>query len=362
MVGTSRATLPQEYYDKTSSQLLVQPEPQYLYAGFYLGAMALSLSTDGMAAPGRPLLASAGADYTNANADRLMLAQSIPNALMAVKVDFNAEPGMTLKVNRPFYDNTTYTLASRMIQSGQSISTQPIGIKEQQNNITLYRFGGPFDQGNTRVAPFSIEAFDSNMGIHSQPSIVANQLTRDFHKFNDVVITTLFDHGTTTVYPEGMTADNDATTAGQFPFTFEQLSRLEQLADQANLPTLPDGFRIIVLTPLQLKQLKDDPQYARSAEFFKEYNILFPEYVKSVGKTHIFKSSTLTIKNNGSSVPIHYGHYIAPGVLMGGMGRPPRVKPSSDDNYGETVKLVWLADLAYELANPDFVFSVRSSA
>jgi len=362
MVGNSRATIPGEYFDRTSNQMLVQPEPQYLYAGFFLGALALSLSPDGMASPGRPLLASTGADYTAANADRLMMAQAIPSQLMAVKADFAAQSGATLRINRPAYENTTYTDVSRMIQDGASISTTPIKIQATQNNITLYKFGGPYDQINTRVAPFSIEAFDANMGVHSQPSIVASQLVRDFHKWIDAVHVAILDKGSVVVYPEGMTADNDATAVGSFPFTLEQLNRAEQVADSANLPTLADGFRLFVATPVQLKQLKDDPQYARSAEYFPEYNILFPNYVKSVGKTHIFKSNTLTIKNNSSTVPIHYGHYVCPGVLMGGMGRKPRVAASTDDNFGETVKVVWIADLAFKIANSDFVLSVRSSA
>lgn len=362
MVGTSRATLPQEYYDKTTDQLLVAPEPQYVYAGFFLGAMALSLSTDGMAAPGRPLLASTGADFTNANADRLMLAQQIPSQLLAVKADFNAAPGATLRINRPSYENTTYTLASRQIADGSSISTTPIKITAQQNNVTLYRFGGPYDQAAGHVAPYAIEAFDSNMGVHSAPSLVRAQIVRDFHKWTDAVVGSLLDLGSVTIYPALMTADNDATAPGMCPFTYEQLVRAEQVADSANIPQFADGFRAFVGTPLQLSQLKLDAQYARASQFFKEYSILFPGYVGSVNKTHIFVSNTLSIKLNASSVGIHYGHYLAPGVLMGGMGRKPEVRASSDDNYGETVKVVWIADLAFKLANNDFVLSVRSSA
>jgi len=47
---------------------------------------------------------------------------------------------------------------------------------------------------------------------------------------------------------------------------------------------------------------------------------------------------------------------------MGGMGRAPRVAPNTNDNYGETVLFIWLADLAFALANNTFSLSVRSSA
>ena len=84
--------------------------------------------------------------------------------------------------------------------------------------------------------------------------------------------------------------------------------------------------------------------------------------MKSVSKTHVFKSTTLNTPTNTSSVAIQYGHYVAPGALLGGMGRRPRCVPSTDDNYGETAKVVWLADLAFGLADNRFVLSVRSAA
>jgi hypothetical protein len=84
--------------------------------------------------------------------------------------------------------------------------------------------------------------------------------------------------------------------------------------------------------------------------------------VKSVSKTHIFKSTTLTTTSNSSSVSINRGHYIAPGALLAGMGRRPHTAPSTDDNYGETAKVVWLADLAFGLADNRFCLSVRSTA
>jgi len=355
-------SLPEEFFDRTSTQLLAAPVPQFLYAQMFLSAMGLSLSVGSLASPGRAPITGVGADYRDFNQDKLNLASALPGEILAVKADFNAAPGATLRINRPKYESTTYTAAARTIALGASISTTPIQIGETQNNITLYRFGGPYDQANSRVAPFPIEAFTANLGVHKVAQMVGNQLSYDFHKFIDAVHVLLLDQAAVTVYPDTMTADNDATVAGMYPFTYEQLNRAEQLADQANLPTFSDGYRCFVGTTLQLKQLKDDRQYQRASEFHKEYSILFPSYVGSVGKTHIFKSTTLTITNNGSSVPIHYGHYIAPGTLMGAMGRPPSVRTSTNDNFGETLYAIWIADLAFKMANNSFVLSVRSSA
>lgn len=362
MPTTSRVSVPQEFTDRTSDALLVQPEPQYLYADFWLGAMAASLNVPSMLGLTGREMPTAGAPYSPVERGRLMLSNPLMKELIAAKVEFQKETGNTIRINRPAYATTTYTQASRLIPTGSTISTTSLAPKSEQTNLTLFRYGGPYDSDNSRVAPLGIEAFDANMAIHKLVDICGNTLKRDCHRFIDAVQVALLDLASTALYPEGMTAVNDATAAGAFPFTYEELNRAEQTADDANLPTLPDGYRVFVGTSTQAKQLKDDPQYQRYAEKHQEYNALFPTYFGSVGKTHCFKATTLTTTANSSSVNIHYGHYIAPGALLGGMGRPLRVATSTDDNFGETAKVIWLGDLAFGLADNRFCISVRSSA
>ncbi len=346
MPSYSRVTVPANFYDVTSDQLLQAPEPQYLYAGLYLGSLAVSLTPpDELGLPGRGVT-GVGANYTAEDADRLMLSNPMFTDVIGAKVDFNAQPGSTMKINRPVYANTTYTESSRRI-NGTSISTTPINVGSQQTSLTLFTYGGPYDSDNSRVAPYGIESFDANLGVFNASRMHGTHLKRDFHRFVDSVNVALLDLASSTVYPEGMSADDDATTAGQFPFTYEQMSRCEQEMDDANLPTFADGFRAIVLSPTQLKQLKDDPQYQRASQVFPAYNILFPGYVGSVGKFHVFRSTTLTSSANSSSVAIHYGHAIAPGALLAGMGRRPAVVPNTQDNYKQTQLVIWVADLAF---------------
>ncbi len=76
---------------------------------------------------------------------------------------------------------------------------------------------------------------------------------------------------------------------------------------------------------------------------------------------HVFKSTTLTTASNSSSVTIYRGHCFGPGVMLGGMGRPARVAPNSNDNYGETALVIWLADLAFGLADNRFVYLASSA-
>lgn len=355
-----RASLPDNFYDTQSAKLLVQPEPQCLFAALFLAAIGASLPIpSGLGLPGR-MAPSSGAPFISFDRDQLKLAESLPTSLFALGVDFNKAPGHTIRINRPAYTDSTYTAASRRIATGATISTEGIGLSSEQTHLTLERYGGPYANGS--IKPYAIESFDANMGVNSIPSMVGTNLARDFHKFLDAVHVTLGSGGTA-LYPEGMSADDDATTAGSYPMTVELLSRTEQLMDEAHLPTFPDGKRLMVLTPYQWKQLKHDPEYEVNASDHPVFNILYASwgYVKTVSKFHIFVSSSLTKVNNNSSVPVHRGMALAPGGFMGGMGRPPRVASPTDDNYGETIKVIWLADLAFGITDSRFFYSVRSA-
>lgn len=359
-MSISRITLPENFYDVTSAKLLAQPEPQYPLASLFLSAIGASLPMpSGFGLDGRQV-PSAGGSYPGVNADRLKLAEALPGSLFALGIDFAKTPGNTVRINRPAFADTTYTADSRKVAAGQSISTTPIAIGSEQTHLVLERYAGPYDSSNNRVAPYAIEAFDANMGVHSMTSMVGVHLARDFHKFLDAVHVTLGGSGSA-IYPDGMSAVDDATTEGSFPMTVEQLSRTEQSMDEGHLPRLPDGKRVLMLTAKQWKQLKHDPEYEANAHEHPEFNLLFTSYKSTVGGFHIFISETLSKATNSSSVAVHRGIAIAPGGFMGGMGRPPRVASSTEDNYGETAKVIWLADLAFGLADSRFFRSVRSA-
>lgn len=357
----SRAQLTEEFFDRTSSQLLVQPEPQYLYCRLFLRALNIELAgmSDMIGRPGG-MVGGQGADYSSAERDRLELAgDEMATELFATKADFKGEPGHTIKFNRPKFTNSTYTQASREIGTNQSISTTAIAAGSEQAHLTIKRFGGPYDQTNSRVAPYGLDAFDATMGVHNLSKFVGTHLKRDFHRTLDSFWVTLADLASTTVRPQGMTTDNTATAPGMFPMTYEQMSRTSKAMDEANLPTLGDGRRILVVSPTGKKQLKDDPQYARYAEFNKETNPLFPGWFGSTAEFHCFVSTTLTSTANSSSVNIHSGHAISPGAFMGGRGSLVGVAASSDDNFGQTAKVIWLAYLALALADNRFVVKVN---
>ncbi len=356
----SRDQLPEEFFDRTSAQLLTQPVPMFLYARLMLRAMNIQLSPPGMlGVPGRDI-GGQGAPYTDPQNDALMLSDDLATDLFAVKANFDGEPGHTIRFNRPKYASTTYTQASREIGVNQTISTVAIEAGSEQAPLTIKRFAGPYDSVNSRVAPYGLDAFDASMGVHDLVKFVGSHIKYDFHKTLDSFWVTLADLASTTVRPAGMAADNDATAKAQFPLTYEQISRTSKSQDEANLPTLGDGRRVLVVSPTGKKFLKDDPQFARYAEYHAEKNPLIgPGWFASLPEYHCFQSTTLTSTANSSSIAIHSGHAIAPGAFMAGRGKTVKVAPSTDDNYGESAKVVWLAYLALGLADNRFVTKVN---
>lgn len=354
-----RAELPAEFQDYTDSKLLVQPQNQYPYCSLFKSALAIRLAGAALDKARSP---SGGGDaYIDASQDRLMLASRIPTALFQVKADFNKTRGHVIKFNRPKFTSTTYTLASRQVKTNQTISTTPANIMDsEQNKLEIVRVAGPYDSTNSAPAPIAIEDFDANLSVHDLYDMAGTHLVEDFDHFLDAWLVATADSGTgATVYPEGMTANDDATQAGQYPFTYEQTSRASKEMDEANLPRFNNGRRMMMVTPTGKKQLKDDPQFARYAEAHTSQNPLFPGYFGSTPEFDFGLSNTLTTASNSSSVAVHYGHAIAPGAFMAGTGRAPRMALASDDNYGETPKIIWLADLANGLADSRFVKSIR---
>lgn len=360
----NQLSLPENFYTRTSDELLLQPEPQYVFATMFRNAVLQELGIPagmGLPIPGREITGE-GAGYVTPESQQFDInaGRTIQSQAFAVAVDLNGEPGSTVRFNRPVYQDTTYTEASREVGPNATISTTPIVVGSEQNTITLKRFAGPYDAVNTRVAPYAIDAFSAQLGIHKLTEIVGGNLKRDYTKFIDSIYVLLGEAVSTTVYPFGFTADNDITTAGAAPMQFKVISRTERLLDDANIPYFATGKRIMVCTPQQLEELKDDAQYARYSEFHREMNAIFPEYVASIGKFDILKSNTLRKVANSSSVNVNRGLAFGPGMFGAGYGRPPKVAAASDDNYGETAKVIWLAYLAFKLMDSRFGISFRT--
>lgn len=356
----NRASLPTEFFDITSPELLVAPEPQYMFA--QLWKLALSASFDSSGSFGRADPGGAGAAVPGVDAMRLMLDDGIASSAIKVVAELGKGPGHTVKINRPSFADTTYTLASRTVESGANISTTPINISNEQVAITLKRLVGPYDQANSRVAPFGLDRFDAGLSVHQLKGLVGHHLKRDFDKVIESILTGLLDTASTVVRPGNYTADNDFVTAATGPMDYAVIAKTERVMDEANIPVFGNGRRMLVLTPRQLEGLKDDSQFARYAEDHAPHNpILNASYYKTVGRFDVYTSSSLSRINNSSSVEVQRGVAFGPGALGSGMGDLPRVAFANEDNFGESALVVWILYAGFSLLDNRFCVSVRTS-
>ncbi len=358
----NRVSLPSEFFDITNALVLTCPTPQMPYAQMAITAMGKSLEVPGdIENPGRDAMAGHGSPYAKLEDMQLKLNDSpIFSDTVVPKVDFSKRFGATMRFNRPSLAATTHTLASRIIGPNVAITTTPIGVTGEQTALTLVRVGGPYDSTNSCVAPYAIESFDESMSVHSLVDIAGLSMKFDFHRTLEGIVIGLMDLGTA-VYPGVATADTDFVSVTSYTMDAATLRKVEAKADYANIPQFSDGFRVAMLNPMQIEQLKGDDEWQKQAAYFKDYNTLFPNYIKSIGNTHVFKNNLLTETANASSVYVCKGHYFGPQTLLIGMGRPPTVRPASDDNYGETPKILWIGDMAFGLADSRFVYTVRSA-
>lgn len=360
MSTIDRASLPQEFFDITSARLLVEPEPQYLYARLFVDALG--------AAP--PMVESLGrvdgqfgdngAPYMSL--DEMMSAYSANVFRDAVTVvpEIGKGPGHTVRINRPAFSNGVYTLESREIPSGSTISTTGQSVTSEQVSLTLKRFGGPGYSGGTgtnSVRPLSIERFDASLSLHSLIKIADLNIKRDYHRFLHYVCATLLDGAATAnaVFPDGKSATTDFAAAGDGPMVYDMVLKAARILADANIPMFSNGKWAMVLTPKQIEQLKKDPSYKDQAVFHQEYNTLFRGmYVGTVGDFDIFRTTAMNTTTNGGSVPVYKGHIFGPGVLGAGLGSVPRVARSTLDNFGETDLIVWLMYGAFSLLDGRF--------
>lgn len=360
--AVNRISLPSEFFDVTNAQLLIAPTPEMPYAQMALTSLGMSLDTpDDIANAGREPFPQHGSDYLKLEDMQLALNQS---PVFSQTVVAEAKPGekfgATVRFNRPSFANTSsYTLAYRTVGPNTTLTTTPIGVQGEQTALTLVRVAGPYDTNNSCVAPIAIESFDAEMSVHKLNKIVGLTIQYDFHRTVEGCLVTLMDLGTA-IYPGAATADSDFTSVDSYPMDLNTILKAEATANKANIPTFPGGFRVAMLDPIQVLQLKQDLAYQRQAQMMPEFNLLKGAYVASVSRTHIFQSSTLTATSN-STVYVSKGHYFGPQCLLVGMGRPPRVRTASDDNYEETPKVLWLGDMAFGLADSRFVYTLRSA-
>lgn len=348
-----RVSLPAEFFDRTSEKMLVQPEPQYLYARLlFMGSAAAELRRSDVSVGINPDRGpgTMGAAVPDLLDMQLLLADNIRSEALFVSDELApGKVGHTIRMNRPVFSGGGYTEASRTIAAGTSISTSPIDVTEEQVSLTIKRVVGPFAASGSVPQPYAIDRFDAQHSVHNLAAIVGLNLARDRMKYIDAVIGALFDTVAVTVYPGDATfalsTDASALIAnGDRPFDAETVFRAEQKAADAYIPRFANGMYMMTLTPQQVRQLRSDPQFQRLAVFDKDRNPLAKSYVGTLGGVELYVSSTNTVDTTTvSGVSIHHGLLFGPGHVGYASSGPCRTASANEDNYGETAKVIWLA-------------------
>lgn len=375
MAIVNRASLPEEFFDITSGKVLVQPEPQYIFA--VLAKMALG-SAMMLAAAGQLGISPAraipdtGLQYTLPGADRLNLAQPDPqvsNVILSVAELGTPQIGHTIRINRPRYGSGGFTLAAREIPSGATISTTAIDLQSEQVTVTLKRYGGPYDPNAGNVAPFALDRFDSSRSVHSIAQVVGTHMQRDFDKWADTVVATFLSAGTTTLWPNGFSADSQSANQGDMPCDIDLLFRGYETLKNGNIPMFPNGRYRAFISPTSARQLKNDPQ----AGSYNRYDVNglnpvtapggMPQtgYLFSFTGCDVFEATTLPATANANSINVTTNVMAGPGMMALGAGSLPYVTSSTDDNYGESAKVIWLAYIGWNLADARFGVQLHTS-
>lgn len=378
-MAIGRATLPNEFYDRTSTLMLVQPQPQFLYAQMVHMADAQAELNQNPEA--YQLLAGRGVESGNGavvrpfseNQLQLVLQDRIRGSAITLSNELaKGNVGHTIRMNRPVFTGGGYTETARTIASNQSISTVGINLTSEQVAITIKRVAGPYDVANNRVAPYPIDRFDAQRSVHDLVSFVGVNLARDRMKYVDSVYAALFDNPASgnVIYP-GDPSNLLSSDAAAFPdasngyrtFDSECVFRAEQKLADNFIPRFDDGMYRMVITPQQARQLRDDAAFQRMAVFETEMNPLKRSFVATLGQVEIYQCSTNTIDTTTvSGVSTNHGIMFGPG-FVGRVkdGDGCRVTPSTDDNYGETPKIIWVSYEGQGLLDNRFVVGIHSN-
>jgi len=377
MALINRASLPEEFFDITSATVLKQPEPQYVFAGLAkqaLGsAMMLAASmAGGLGISPTRVIPDSGIAYSLPGADRLNLAAvdpSMNNVIIAVAELATPQIGHTVRINRPRFGSGGFTLGNREVASGVSISTIAIDLQSEQVTVTLKRYGGPYDTNQAAVAPLALDRFDASRSVHSIAQVVGMHMQRDFDRWLDTVVAAYLTSGATTLWPNGFLADSASSTAGDMPMDVDLLFRGYETLKLGNIPVFPNGRYRSFITATSARQLKADPQFAAFTQFdLKNLNpvtavsgIPNAGYITSLPGVDIYESTTLPANANANAVNVFTNIMVGPSMLALGCGQLPLVRFSTDDNFGETAKLVWLAYLGFNLADARFGVQLHTS-
>ncbi len=352
MAITTTSSLTQEFVDMLSAELIVEPDPQYVFAVLAGAARAgaMDFGAQGVSGVSGNMQAAMGAGMGSV--------RYLDPRWMSIAADFAkvvsepATPGKVILVDQPRYLGGTFTETSRRLTEGTAVSATPQAATMGQVTVTIREYGGPHD--GTNVAPIGITEFLKRRAKHDLVQYVGTLLRRDRNKFVDHVVSDLL-LTTTHVTTPGDVAEGSLTAGAKL--TEDELSEMLRKLQERNIPTFSNGLFMAVLSPKHLEDLKADSKFRESVRYLGTEGALVQGHVANHGGFMIVVSSNIPTAGvgAGSAVTGYRGVAFGPGAIGHAIGMDAEARRSKNDDFGREDRVLWLAHEGWALLDSDFV-------
>jgi hypothetical protein len=373
-----------EFTDILTDQLLIVPDPQFVFARWAYAGLAreqlaamdsynlamLQLQEGRIAQSG--MAANTDAAMSSGMGGPLMLAGqpfAFDEMFYFIR-DASKGPGTTFKVDRPRFTDGLTTLANRRLAPTSKLFTNTQPITRDQIDVTVYEHVGPGDTATGAPAPISLSLFAQHRAKHDLLADIGNQLRRDRYKFvDDTIISylaSMAEANTNGVTRGGDVASNAAFVgSGNEPMSLDLVPKSVEQLKTRNVPGIGfDGRYVGVFHPHQIQQLKNDPGYRQQAQFFQGYNILFPGYAGTVENVNLVESQRMPVVTNlgaGSNQTGYKALVVAPMALAWAVSMDAKAVRDKNDDGGRFAKFGWLAFEGFAPADQTFVQEILTT-
>jgi hypothetical protein len=381
---TTDLILSAEFTDILTQNLLVVPDPQFVFARWAYSALAAQslksndsynlamLQLQEGRLPDSGALANTNQAMSSGMGGPLALPGGsfvFPDMIYFVR-EAAKGPGTTFKLDRPRFIDGLTTLANRRMNPMTKLFTNTQPITRDQVDVTVFEYTGPGDTVTGAPTPISVSLFAQTRAAHDILADVGNQLRRDRYKFlDDVVINYLVAAAESTT--GGVTRGGDVASnatfvgAGNEPMSLDLLPKANEQLRSRNVPGLAmDSRYVLVVHPHQMQQLRNDPRYAAQSQFMPAYNILFPGYAATIENFIVCESQRMPTVSNlgaGTNQTGYKALAIAPQALAWACSMDAMVVRDKNDDGGRYAKFGWIAIEGFNAADQTFVQEILTT-
>lgn len=381
---TTDLILSAEFTDILTQNMLIVPDPQFVFAKWAYAALASAqlkqvdsynlamLQLQEGRIPDTGAVANTMQAMSSGMGGPLNLpggSYVFPDLIYLVR-DANVRPGTTFKIDRPRFIDGLTTLANRRLNAASKLFGNSQPIQRDQVDVSIFEYTGPGDTLTGAPTPVSLSLFAQTRAAHDLYADVGNQLRRDRYKFlDDTIISYLLAAAESTV--NGITRGGDVTSNAAFvgggnePMSLDLLPKANEQLRTRNVPGLSmDSRYVLVLHPHQMQQLRNDPRYASQSVFMPGYNILFPGYAGTIENFIVCESQRMpTVSNLGAGTnQVGYKAIaLAPQALAWACAMDAKVVRDKNDDGGRFAKFGWIAFEGFNIADQTFVQEILTT-